>query len=300
MARRRTTTRGVLTVLLLALVAGPAAASPESSHAVPTFVFPVVGPYRYTNDFGDPRPQGRHEGNDILAPKGSPAVAVEDGKIKFWTTSARAGCMLYLYGTSGTTYLYIHLNNDLTKANDNRGKCVPGTSYWPGLKDGAKVVAGQPIGFVGDSGDANGTPHLHFEVHPKDGGPVNPYPYLNRAVRLLFAAAPGSAVTLSLKGSVVATKADRVSVKVETVTVFPLSLTLLGLKKPIIVTLPPTALVDRGAGVPTIPASDLTDPLLHREVVVLTEPVRTSLESETAKDGVFAVARIVLRRQLRN
>ena len=49
---------------------------------------------------------------------------------------------------------------------------------------------------------------------------------------------------------------------------------------------------------PTIPASDLTDPLLHREVVVLTEPVRTSLESETAKDGVFAVARIVLRRQL--
>jgi len=107
--------------LLLALVAGPAAASPASSHGVPTFVFPVVGPYRYTNDFGDPRPQGRHEGNDVLAPKRSPAVAVEDGKIKFWTTSARAGCMLYLYGASGTTYLYIHLNNDVTKQNDNQG-----------------------------------------------------------------------------------------------------------------------------------------------------------------------------------
>ena len=173
MARRRTITRGVLTLLLVALVAGPAAASPESSHGVPTFVFPVVGPYRYTNDFGDPRAQGRHEGNDILAPKGSPAVAVEDGKIKFWD-DLRPGRLHAdpRCSASGTTYLYIHLNNDLTKANDNRGKCVPGTSHRPGLKDGAKVVAGQPIGFVGDSGDANGTPHLHFEVHPKDGGPV--------------------------------------------------------------------------------------------------------------------------------
>ena len=34
--------------------------------------------------------------------------------------------MLYLYGESGTTYLYIHLNNDVTMANDNRGKCVAG------------------------------------------------------------------------------------------------------------------------------------------------------------------------------
>ena len=109
-------------------------------------------------------------------PKKSPVVAVEDGKIKFWTTSARAGCMLYLYGASGTTYLYIHLNNDVTMANDNRGKCVAGGSYWPGLKDGAKVVAGQAIGFVGDSGDADGTPHLHFEVHPHDGAADEPVP----------------------------------------------------------------------------------------------------------------------------
>ncbi len=238
----------------MALAAGSAAASPEARSDVPSpFVFPVVGPYRYTNDFGDPRPQGRHEGNDILAPKRSPAVAVEDGKIKLWTTSARAGCMLYLYGASGTTYLYIHLNNDLTKANDNKGKCVAGTAYWPGLKDGATVVAGQPLGYVGDSGDADGTPHLHFEVHPKDGGPVNPYPYLNRATRVLFTAAPGSAVTLSLKGSVVSATPDRISVKVKTVTVFPISLTLLGLRKPIVLTLPASALVDHGVGAPSQP-----------------------------------------------
>ncbi len=296
MALRLPKARRALTILIAAAAAGSAAASPGVGHGVQgPIVFPVVGPYRYTNDFGDPRPQGRHEGNDILAPKRSPAVAVEDGKITFWTTSARAGCMLYLYGVSGTTYLYIHLNNDLTKGNDNRGRCVPGVSYWPGLKDGAKVVAGQPIGFVGDSGDADGTPHLHFEVHPHDGGATNPYPRLNRATRLLFAATPGAAVTLSLKGSIVAVEADQISVKVETVTVFPLGLTLLGLKKPIVLTLPPSALVDRGTGTPAGLAANLSAPLLGRPVIALTEAVRTSLEAESARAGVFAVARIVLR-----
>jgi hypothetical protein len=296
MARRRTTARGVLTILVAALAPGAAAASPQAAGGVPgPIVFPVVGPYRYTNDFGDPRGQGRHEGNDVLAPKRSPVVAVEDGKIKFWTTSARAGCMLYLYGASGTTYLYIHLNNDLSKRNDNRGKCVAGVSYWPGLKDGANVVAGQGIGFVGDSGDADGTPHLHFEVHPHDGGAVNPFPHLNRATRVLFTAAPGSAVTLSLRGSVVATRGDLLSVKVETVTVFPVGLSLLGLRKPLVLRVPPSALVDHGAGSPTSLAEELTGSLLRRSVIVLTEAVRASLDAETAKDGVFAVARIVLR-----
>jgi len=76
-----------------------------------------------------------------MAPRRALAVATEAGKVKFWTHSASAGCMLYLYGKSGTTYLYIHLNNDLTNGNDNRGKCVAGTSYAPSLKDGQKVQA---------------------------------------------------------------------------------------------------------------------------------------------------------------
>ena len=140
---------------------------------VPKLVFPIVGNASYEDDFGDPRGQGSHEGNDMMAPWKSSVVAVEAGRIKIWTSSSRAGCMLYLYGKSGTTYLYIHLNNDLAKyRNDNRRRrASQGVSYAPGLEDGAQdVAAGELIGFVGDSGDADGTdPHLHFELHPGDG-----------------------------------------------------------------------------------------------------------------------------------
>ena len=293
MRDRLSTLRGILVILAAALLAGPAVAAPQAGGVPDPFIFPVVGPYRYTNDFGDARAQGHHEGNDILAPKRSPVVAVEDGKIKFWTTSARAGCMLYLYGASGTTYLYIHLNNDVTMANDNRGKCVAGGSYWPGLKDGAKVVAGQAIGFVGDSGDANGTPHLHFEVHPHDGGPTNPFPYLNKATRILFTAPPGSAVTLSLKGTIVAATDTELTMKVQTATVFPSRLKLLGLRKPMMVTLTPTALVDV-PGTPSGSVADRTGSLVGKSAIILTLPAKTTLQTQAARDGAFSAARVVL------
>ena len=158
---------------------------------MPQLIFPVVGKATYFDDFGAARGQGGHQGNDLMTTWRSPAVAAEAGKVKFHTTSARAGCMLYLYGASGTTYIYIHLNNDLTAKNDNKGKCVAGGSYWKGLKDGARVAAGQPIGYIGDSGDADQAGyHLHFEVHPNGGAAVSPFPYLNAREE---AARPGAA-----------------------------------------------------------------------------------------------------------
>ena len=136
MSSRRTTARGTLLLVLalLTLAAGAGAAPPTK------IIFPVLGTTAYTDDFGDARPGGTHQGIDILAPKRSLALAAEAGKIEFWASSATAGCMLYLHGQSGTDYYYIHLNNDLTPKNDNRGKCVAGTAYAKGLKDGAKVA----------------------------------------------------------------------------------------------------------------------------------------------------------------
>ena len=212
MSGHRTTARGAALLLtLLAATIAVGAAAPASARdpvdpktpGTTSIVFPIVGTAEFFDDFGDPRGQGRHEGMDIMAPRKALAVAAEAGKVKFWTTSSRAGCMLYLYGESGTTYLYIHLNNDLGRTNDNKGKCVPGVAYAPGLKSGQKVAAGQHIAFVGDSGDANGIhPHLHFEVHPKDGAAVNPRPFLLEARHLLFAAKPGTTFTLALTGTV--------------------------------------------------------------------------------------------------
>src|SRR5689334_4621549 len=111
MASHRTTARATTLLLLAGLAVVLAAGARGASRVVPRIVFPVVGDVQYTDDFGDPRAGGPHQGNDILAARKAIAVAAEAGKIKFWTTSASAGCMLYLYGTSGTMYEYIHLNN---------------------------------------------------------------------------------------------------------------------------------------------------------------------------------------------
>ena len=233
--RYRTTAIGVL---LGALLAVPAA---EARGGVPSqLVFPVLGEVSFVDDFGQPRPGGLHQGNDLMAPKKAIAVAAESGKVKFWTTSANAGCMLYLYGDSGTTYIYIHLNNDLGMGNDNKGKCVPGVAYASGLHDGDQVAAGQAVGFVGDSGDANGIhAHLHFEVHPPCGGAgdlgdrngkagsgsappsrspcgkaISPYPFLLKAQHLFFSATAGQMVTLVLTGTVTAVVADQLTLDV--------------------------------------------------------------------------------------
>jgi Peptidase family M23 len=173
-------------------------------------VFPLIGEITVDDNYGDPRANGRHAGIDMMTPRRTPVVAAEAGTVKWWTTSARAGCLLYLYGASGTTYLYIHLNNDRTLGNDNTGGCVRDSTYV--ARDGAKVTAGELVAWSGDSGDADGNPHLHFEVHPNDGVDVNPFSYLVDGERLLFPGRLGSRFTIGLRGTPLAAGAGTISV----------------------------------------------------------------------------------------
>jgi hypothetical protein len=180
--RRRTTARSILLALLASWVFVGTA-----NPAVPDrIVFPVVAKTSYVDDFGAPRGGHRHRGNDIMAARWSRIVAVERGKIEK-PTWVRTECTLILHGASGTDYWYLHLNNDLTMSNDNRGGCKNGVSYAAGLATGQLVRGGQLIAYVGNSGNANWTnTHLHFELHPDGGAAVSPYKWLRSAWHLLF------------------------------------------------------------------------------------------------------------------
>jgi hypothetical protein len=286
MKRHRTTARSILAGAVLVVVVGTASAAKPP----PRIVFPVVGAVQYTDDFGAPRAGGKHQGIDILAPRKAWAVAAETGRVKFWTTSASAGCMLYLYGQSGTTYLYIHLNNDLTSKNDNRGKCVPGTAYARGLKSGAKVAAGQQVGFVGDSGDADGIhPHLHFEVHPNGKGAVDPFPYLNEADHLLFGAAAGTPFALTLTGTVVAASANRLTMNVTLLQAWPMKLRQ-KLNRTLTLTVPAGATVQTKTG----GVAHLVTSFSGQPVVVWTQPALATLRAERGEDGALSAALVQL------
>ena len=294
MRRHRTTARGILCLVAGVGLAAGSAIAPAATAKVPRLIFPVVGTVTYSSDFGAPRGTGRHQGNDIIAARKAPAVAAEAGKVKYWTTSATAGCMLYLYGQSGTTYLYIHLNNDLTTRDDNRGKCVRGVAY--AVRDGAKVAAGQQVGYVGDSGDADGGhPHLHFEVHPGRGRAVDPYPYLQTAQRLLFASKPGAPFALTLTGTVAAASAARLTLTVQTSQAWPSGMTLTKLNQAVTLTVPTTALVQ--SVIPPAAPRAIANAALAlpgEKAVVWTQPAPATLKAQRADPGVLAAALVQL------
>src|SRR3989440_1434297 len=291
MRRHRTTARGFLFLAaILGLAAGTAGAAPPK---VPDhIIFPVVGQVNYIDGWGGPGRGAPHRGKDLICAKKSPAVAAESGTVKYWTTSRSAGCMLYLYGESGTIYYYIHLNNDLTARNDNRGKCVQGVAY--AVKNGARVAPGQQIGYVGDSGDANGgMSHLHFEVHPGGGKAVSPYPYLQKAYKLLFASKPGAPFSLTLTGTVASATLGRLVVNVATSQAWPSGLTLTKLNRPIAITVPDATLVQTIT--PTLRTIEtVTLATKGQKVVVWTQPAPSSLKAQRADDGVLASALIQL------
>jgi hypothetical protein len=288
----RTTARGfaLLALLLLTLTAGASAAPPRK------IVFPVLGTVSFYDDFGEARAGGAHQGIDIVAPKRSLALAAEAGKIEFWSRSATAGCMLYLHGQSGTDYYYIHLNNDKTLKNDNRGKCVAGTAYAKGLKDGAKVVAGQAIGYVGDSGDANGIhSHLHFELHPGRKRAADPYAWLQKASRLLFAAPRGMPFTLDLRGTVAAVTGEALQLRLTTVNAWPMRQKQAKLKRRLLVTVPVDAAVQRvpRIGAPGTPVA-LSTAKAGQQVDVWTATAPTTLRAQRGDDNVLSASLVSL------
>jgi len=167
-------------LLLLAATVTYAPAAPGLDPVVYPMLFPVAGEHWFSRDFGDPRGPGRsHTGIDILADKLTPVVAVADGTVR-WMHAERGGacCALSIVHDDGWRSRYIHLNNDTPGTDDGRGYGIA-----RGLREGSRVRAGQVIGFVGDSGNAEATaPHLHFELLGPDGSAVDAFDSLQAAL----------------------------------------------------------------------------------------------------------------------
>lgn len=138
-------------------------------------VFPVEGAVSFSDDFGHPRSGGRlHEGTDIIADKHTPVVAAVSGVIGFAPMEEPSyGWIVNLEGDDGYRYVYIHLNNDSIGTDDGAGG--RDLAIAPGIERGARVEAGDLIGWLGDSGNAESTvSHLHFELR-EDGEALNVY-----------------------------------------------------------------------------------------------------------------------------
>ncbi len=146
-------------------------------------VFPIVGATRTINGFGSCRDNctREHHGVDILTYKwkGLPVVASHDGIV----TQIRDDgewCNVQITGADGWYTRYVHLNNDSPGYDDEDFMCVP-----PGLAVGEPVRAGQLIGWVGDSGNAEHTqPHIHYEIRMPSGLPVDPLQSLKKARKI--------------------------------------------------------------------------------------------------------------------
>lgn len=147
----------------------PLAAVPKLK-ATGGYVFPVYGPVSFGDSFGAYRADvSYHHGDDIFGRLGQPLVACVTGTVFSVGWNKVGGNRLWILDDQGNQFYYAHLSAFSTAATD-----------------GARVRKGEVIGFMGDTGDAEGTPyHLHFEIHPVQflylgyDGAVDPTSYLD-------------------------------------------------------------------------------------------------------------------------
>jgi murein DD-endopeptidase MepM/ murein hydrolase activator NlpD len=148
------------------------------------YVFPVYGPSSFSDTFGAARSNtGWHHGEDIFAPLGAPVLAVTDGTLFSVGWNDVGGLRVWLRDRHGNEFYYAHLS-----------------AFSQLAVDGNQVEAGDVLGFMGNTGDAEHTPyHLHFEIHPASmlgqgyDGVVPPYQYLVAWQRLSDVAITGVA-----------------------------------------------------------------------------------------------------------
>jgi len=114
------------------------------------------------DSFGAPRDGGsrRHEGIDIMAERGTEIHSTTSGKVlSAGNTGAKGGWGVTISDPQGNRHYYAHMNTDPSKI----------------LGIGQEILAGQVIGYVGDSGNAKGTPHLHYGITDANKNAINPY-----------------------------------------------------------------------------------------------------------------------------
>ena len=175
------------------------------------YVFPVYGPSSFGDSFKAPRGDvsgGWHHGDDIFAPLGAPVLACASGVVFSVGWNPIGGNRLWVRDGQGNLFYYAHLS-----------------AYTPLAVNGNKVKAGDVLGFVGNTGDARGTPyHLHFEIHPVSllylgyDGVVNPTSYLNAWAHLQDVAfaggeawAPGRSLESAAKPGAILLAANDIS-----------------------------------------------------------------------------------------
>ncbi len=200
---------------VLAHHAGPYPSGPEHAWGEMVYypmVFPVDGTNYFSDSFYSPRSGGSiHHATDIMSPKMTPILAPRGGEIAAvnWSHNAEnidytRCCTLALDYDDGWESWFIHMNNDTPGTDDARGslgpivdgQVNPAWGIAPGIVPGVHVEAGQLLGWVGDSGNAENTgSHLHFELMDPYGVRVNPFQALKDAkAGLTLPCMPGDTV----------------------------------------------------------------------------------------------------------